>query len=58
MFGACQVNCGVDGYKSLLGLREVKIMEDFEMLENPKIQARNFWSQPILFLISLASQPI
>lgn len=39
MYGACQVNHGVDGYGSLSSIRRVKIMEDFELLRSLKIQS-------------------
>lgn len=37
-----QVNFDVDGYRSLSGLHEVKIMEDFGLHRSPKIQAHIF----------------
>lgn len=37
MFGACQVNYGAYGYRSLSDLRGVKIMEELDCLSKPLI---------------------
>ncbi|TQD90605.1 hypothetical protein C1H46_023848 [Malus baccata] len=48
MSGAYQVNCGVNGYGSSLGLRGVKIVEDFGLLGSPKVQTHDLCIPPCI----------